>query len=159
MKDLTGVPDEDKHKYLNWNIGPIGFKAGQQVKPSIFQLDVTKRATLFHRQGDHLGSVRAVKLSSWIDTPETMQQAVGDAAKKLAAAIEGVIRQAINTRLGRDDWQLDELTGRLEVQYPQNKPGVEVYHLDNLPLVAFYEVQFSGDAGSVKAHRRYELYN
>lgn len=159
MKDLTGVPDGEKHKHLNWNLTPVGFKFGQQVEPSIFQLAIAKRAVLFHRQGDNIAELTAARLSDHIDTTELLQQAVSDTSKNLAVEVERVIRQAINTRFGRDDWQLDELIGRLEVQYPQNKPGVEVYHLDNLPLVAFYEVQFSGDASSVKAHRRYELYN
>ncbi len=112
MKDLTGIPDSEKHKHLNWHVHA-----------------------------------------------DPISELAHDASMSLAAETEAVLRSAINTRLGRSDWPLNEIAGRLEVHHPQNKPGVDVYHLDGRLLVEFYPVKSEGSGTQIRMYRQYKIYN
>lgn len=153
MKDLTGVPDEEKHKHLNWHVHKLPASDIQSIGTVAVQ-----RATLFHRPADDLSEV-AISKHAIIDTLNTLSQIAHDAAVSLAAAADGVLMKAISARLGRDDWQVAEMKGRLEVHYPQNKPGIDVYHLDGRLLVEFHPVKSEHSGTRIRMHRQYKIYD
>lgn len=64
-----------------------------------------------------------------------------NAARSFVAETDAAIRSAINKRMGRDDWDLDELKGRVEIITFQHRPGVEVYSLDGQPLITLHPPQ------------------
>lgn len=106
-----------------------------------------------------MAKLAAGRFLSPIDGPDALQRAAVEIASSLASETEGVIRAAIDRRLGRDDWQLDELSGRLEVRCPHNKPGIEAFHLDGLPLVTFYPARSEGSQSHIGMYRQYEIHD
>lgn len=107
MKDLTGVPDEEKRKHLNWHL----------------------------------------------------RELASNAAMSFVAATDTAVRSAINKRMGRDDWSLDELKGRLEIVTFQHKPGVEVYSLDGQPLITLHPLQSELIDNKIVFQRRSEFHD
>jgi hypothetical protein len=155
MKDLTGVPDGEKYKHLNWHAWPINLRA----EPLPFDAIATKRAVLFHRKDGDLSWLDAVKTAGVIDTPDKLHKLASDAMMALVAEADVVIRGAITKRLGKNDWKLDELKGRLEIHFPSNMPGVESYCLDGLPLVTFCQIQSEGSGTQIRAYRQFKVYD
>lgn len=149
MKDLTAVADKEKHKHLNWHVWSSNLP---------FDEIATKRATLFHRKEGDLSRLDAVRMASVIDTPDALHKLASDAMKALVDEADIVIRGAITKRLGKSDWQLDELKGRLEIHFPNNMPGVESYCLDGLPLVTFYQIQSEGDGPRIRTYRQFKVH-
>lgn len=96
---------------------------------------------------------------SMFDAPDILSQLAHDASMSLAAQTEGVLRSAISKRLGRSNWLLNEIAGRLEVHYPQNKPGVDVYHLDGRLLVEFHPVKSEGSGSHIRMYRQYKIHD
>jgi|GEM_PF-6411944 len=131
--------------------------AGTHAEISPFGTIAVKRATLFHQKESDLERMDAVKNAALIDSPDTLGRLAADASKSLAAQSEAIIRGAISKRLGREDWSPDELRGRLEVHHPQNKQGVEAYHLDGLPLVTLYPTQSEGSPTEIRMYRKYKI--
>lgn len=64
-----------------------------------------------------------------------------NAAMSFVAETDAAIRSAINKRMGCDNWNLDELKGRLEIVTFQHQPGVEIYSLDGQPLITLHPPQ------------------
>lgn len=107
MKDLTGVPDEEKHKHLNWHVHDLA----------------------------------------------------SNAARSFVGETDAVVRAAINKRIGRDDWSLDELKGRLEITTFQHRPGIEVYSLDSQPLITLHPLQSELTDNKIVFQRRFEFHD
>jgi hypothetical protein len=69
-----------------------------------------------------------------------MQQFVGDLSGVMAAKQDAVLKEAVTRFLGRSDWNLEDLKGRVVMQHWAN--GIEVFCLDGVPLVELQPIMF-----------------
>lgn len=88
-----------------------------------------------------------------------LHELASSAARSFVAETDNVIRSAINKRMGRDDWSLEELKGRLEITTFQHRPGVEVYSLDGQPLITLYPLQSELVDNKIVFQRRSEFHD
>lgn len=71
-----------------------------------------------------------------IDTPDVMQQTNDLLAGQIARSLDDIVREAINRQLGRSDWVINDLAGRLNrCIYPDKR---EVYSVDGVPVLEVF---------------------
>ncbi len=73
----------------------------------------------------------------------------------MAREMDSVIRNAINQFIGNSSWSVDQIAGRGRIE--RYITGVEIFVLDDVPLVEFYPINTERKDGVIHAWRNHRM--
>lgn len=84
-----------------------------------------------------------------------MEKATSAISLGLARQMDDALKTAITKRLGRDDWTIDELNGRLDRVVHVSRGFPDEYWMDGELLLIAFPIEYSANDRTLTATRKF----
>ena len=96
----------------------------------------------------NLPKIRVLVDKEFVDTMKRIQD---EAAQAMTGQLDALYRKAISLHLGTEDWNLEEVTKRIQL-HAQIGVDLKTVTLDGNPILVYGEPAFEGDKFTRKYH-------